>query len=58
MTQTDILVADSHVELRDRLNEFLKQHRRSDVRLLQIVTQGERNYALLVAWEEERSSSE
>lgn len=54
MTQTKIFVADSRSDLEERLNEWLRQHRRTDVRFLQLVTQGEANYALLVAWEEEQ----
>lgn len=53
VTQTRVFVADSHADLQKRLNEWLKKHRRADVRFLQLVTQGEHNYALLVAWEEE-----
>lgn len=52
MTQTRVFVADSHTELQDRLNAWLREHRRANVRFLQWVTQGEANYALLVAWEE------
>lgn len=53
MTQTRVFVADSHADLQDRLNQWLKQHRLANVRILQLATQGEANYALLVAWEEE-----
>lgn len=53
MTQTRVFVADSHVDLKKRLNEWLKKHRCANVRFIQLVTQGEHNYALLVAWEEE-----
>lgn len=53
MTQTKIFVADSHADLQKRLNEWLKRHRRANVRFLQLVANGEANYALLVAWEEE-----
>lgn len=53
MTQTRIFVANTHVELEQLLNTWLRQHRRTNVRFLQLVTQGEANYAILVAWEED-----
>lgn len=53
MTQTRIFVADTHAQLEQQLNAWLRKHRRTNVRFLQLVTQGETNYAVLVAWEEE-----
>lgn len=53
MTQCRVFVADTHAELAQALNDWLRKHRRSNVRFLQLVTQGEANYAVLVAWEEE-----
>lgn len=53
MTQVKILIADDHDELERIINDFLRQRTCvNPPRFLQIATDGEANYALLVAWEE------
>lgn len=52
MTRVRVLVADSHVDLERQMNDLFQSHPCSNVRFLQLATEGEHAYAVLVAWEE------
>lgn len=53
MTRVRIFASDDRRELEAQINEWLRDHRRTNVRFLQLVANGETAYAVLVAWDEE-----